>query len=176
MENGTRYATWRSRVRCDDRADDFVQCRARSSAPTHRSHATTSMYPSPTHSGWFLAERIHRLPCVSMPKRRVARMPEPDRPSGRYKQSVPVHRRTASSRCLLSANFISHPSGSHSSRRSGHVRCGCEESKEGVMPAQSLRILATPRGRGCSALVLVTHYEHSTCIWHASGRLLHRSC
>ena len=171
MENGTRYATWRSRVRCDDRADDFVQCRARSSAPTHRSHAT-SMYPSPPHSGWFLAERIHRLPCVSMPKRRVACMPEPDRPSARDKQSVPVHRRTASSRCLLSANSISHPSGSHSSRRSGHVRCGCEESKEGVMPAQSLRILALLVAGVAPRLC----WSLTTSIQHASGRLLHRSC
>ena len=36
------------------------------------------------------------------------------------------------------------------------------------MPAHSLRILATPRGRSCSALVLVTHYEHSTCIWQVA--------
>jgi hypothetical protein len=93
-------------------------------------------------------------------------------PSARYKQSVPVHRRTASSRCLLSANFISHPSGSHSSRRSGHVRCGCEESKEGVMPAQSLRILALLVAGVAPRLC----WSLTTSIQHASGRLLHRSC
>lgn len=98
-------------------------------------------------------------------------MPEPDRLSSRYKQSNPVHRRTASSRCLLSANSISHPSGSHSSRRSGRVRCGCEESKKGVMPASSLRILAAPRsGRGLAPRLCwsLPHFEHSTCIWQVA--------